>query len=83
MVDWMRENTKIKPIDLKMQTRPNAATLAFTVGFEHEVPTTALRVASEFVTMILSEDVRVRTNFASETTKFLEREAKRQEVELS
>jgi uncharacterized protein involved in exopolysaccharide biosynthesis len=86
MVDWMRENTKIKPVDLKttqLRQNPNSTTLAFTVGFEHEVPATALRVASEFVTMILSEDVRVRTNFASETTKFLEREVRRLEVELA
>lgn len=83
MVDWMRENTKIKPVELKTASRPNAVTLAFTVGFEHEQPVTAMRVAIEFVTMILSEDVRVRTSFASETTKFLEREVKRLEVELA
>jgi uncharacterized protein involved in exopolysaccharide biosynthesis len=86
MVDWMRDNTKIKPVDLKttqIRQNPNSTTLAFTVGFEHEVPATALRVASEFVTMILSEDVRVRTNFASETTKFLEREVRRLETELA
>src|SRR4029079_3982045 len=66
MVDWMRANTLIKPVDMRIASRPNAVTLAFTVGFEHEVPTVALRVAGEFVTMILSEDVRVRTAFASE-----------------
>src|SRR3569833_2160739 len=37
MVDWMRENTKIKPVDLmttQIRQNPNSTTLAFTVGFE-------------------------------------------------
>jgi uncharacterized protein involved in exopolysaccharide biosynthesis len=84
MVDMMRASTQIKPVDLKTSNAQNAPlTLAFTVGFEHEQPVTAMRVAAEFVTMILSEDVRVRTNLASETTKFLEREVKRLEAELN
>ena len=33
--------------------------------------------------MILNEDVRTRTNFASETTKFLESDVKRLEIQLS
>jgi uncharacterized protein involved in exopolysaccharide biosynthesis len=82
MVDQMRSAVRIKPIDLKSSRGPNSVTLAFTVGFEHEQPAVAMRVAGEFVNMILSEDVRVRTAFASETTKFLEREAKRLENEL-
>ncbi|MGB8019498.1 MAG: sugar transporter, partial [Pseudolabrys sp.] len=35
------------------------------------------------VTMILSEDVRARTAFASETTKFLDRDVQRLETQLS
>ena len=57
--------------------------IAFTVGFEHEQPQVAMRVANELVTMILSEDVRARTAFASETTKFLERDVQRLETQLS
>jgi hypothetical protein len=85
MVDQMRSAVKIVPVDVKTASRGGAGgglILAFTVGFEHELPATAMRVAGEFMTMILSEDVRVRTAFASETTKFLEREAKRLENEL-
>jgi uncharacterized protein involved in exopolysaccharide biosynthesis len=57
-------------------------TIAFTVAFEDERPETAMRVANEFITMFLSEDVRSRTSQASETTKFLTRETSRLESEL-
>jgi uncharacterized protein involved in exopolysaccharide biosynthesis len=40
-----------------------------------------MRVANEFLTSILSQDARTRTNNAAETTKFLEREVKRLEGE--
>jgi hypothetical protein len=85
MIDFMRKNMTIKPLDLKSarQGQTGSVTLAFTVGFEHENPATAMKIASEFITMILSEDVRVRTAFAAETTKFLEREVKRLDGELN
>ena len=81
-VDFIRSRAKIEPLITRVSSRPNAVAIAFTVGFEHEQPVLAMRVANEFLTMILSEDVRVRTNFAAETTKFLEREGKRIETEL-
>jgi capsule polysaccharide export protein KpsE/RkpR len=43
----------------------------------------ATRVANEFMTMILNEDVRTRTNFAAETTGFLDHESRRLEGDLS
>ena len=57
--------------------------IAFTVSFENERPELARQVANELVTTILNEDVRARTNSALETTRFLEREAKRLETELA
>lgn len=84
IVDFMRERTVIKPLELRVPTRQTTRqTLAFTIGFQHEQPEVATRVANELVTMILNEDVRTRTNFASETTRFLERESKKIETELS
>jgi uncharacterized protein involved in exopolysaccharide biosynthesis len=86
MLDRMRERTQFKPLELKLPNSRLPAgrqTLAFTVGFEHRDPQVAMRVANEFVTLILDEDVRTRTNFASETTKFLEREVKRLDSELN
>jgi uncharacterized protein involved in exopolysaccharide biosynthesis len=83
MVDFIRDRTEIKPLPLKLPQRNGNVTIAFTVGFEHEQPATAMRVATEFVTMILAEDVRVRTNFAAETTRFLDREVRRLDGELN
>ena len=42
-----------------------------------------MKVANELVTMILREDVRSRTEFASETTRFLAKEVKRLESQLA
>ena len=82
IVDFVKERTRIKPLALTLQNERKQA-IAFTVGFEHEQPQVAMRVANELVTMILNEDVRSRTAFASETTKFLERDAQRLETQLS
>jgi capsule polysaccharide export protein KpsE/RkpR len=42
----------------------------------------AMKVANEFLTLILNEDVRARTNRAIETTQFLARETKRLQTDL-
>jgi uncharacterized protein involved in exopolysaccharide biosynthesis len=64
--------------------RPNnkSSAIAFTMSFEYENPELAMKVANEFLTLILNEDVRARTNRATETTQFLAREAKRLQGEL-
>jgi uncharacterized protein involved in exopolysaccharide biosynthesis len=86
MIDFMRERAELKPAELKIPSLtagPNRQAIAFTVGFEHENPQIAMRVANEFVTMILDEDLRTRTAYAAETTRFLEREVKRLQAELN
>ena len=87
LVDFIRERTQIKAVDDKMLAgfneggqRKNA--IAFKVGFEYENPQIAMRMANEFVTMILNEDVRSRTEFAKQTTKFLQQEVTRLEAKL-
>jgi uncharacterized protein involved in exopolysaccharide biosynthesis len=83
IVDMMRERTQINPLKSEMAARPGQRQfIAFTVSFENERPETARQVANELVTTILNEDVRARTNSALETTRFLEREAKRLETEI-
>jgi uncharacterized protein involved in exopolysaccharide biosynthesis len=52
-------------------------TIAFTVSYTDPEPRNALRVANEFMTLFLNEDVRTRTSGASNTTEFFEREATR------
>ena len=80
LVEIMRERASVTPIALNI-TGSRGSTLAFTVGFEYEEPQTTMRVANEFVTLILNEDVRARTSRASETTKFLSQEVGRLEKE--
>lgn len=84
LVDFMRDRIEIKPLDLLVPVRQSRAqTIAFSVGFNYENAGVATRVANELVTMILNEDVRTRTNFASETTRFLERETRKIEADLN
>jgi uncharacterized protein involved in exopolysaccharide biosynthesis len=76
VLDLMRQSTQIRPVDLEGQPRQGTATIAFTVGFEYENPEVAMRVASEFVTLIVNEDARSRTSRATEAVKILSGEAK-------
>jgi uncharacterized protein involved in exopolysaccharide biosynthesis len=82
LLDLIKQKIQIRPLEFKSTGRNNRVAVAFTVGFEHERPDIAARVANELVTMILSEDVRSRTSQASETTRFLTREVARLEGEL-
>lgn len=92
IIDFIRARTliepselKLKPSDFKTKGQPNRQkdAVAFAVGFEYEQPQVATLVANELVTMILKEDVRLRTDDATETTRFLDQEVKRLEAQLS
>jgi protein tyrosine kinase modulator len=80
LVELMKKNTKIAPVDVeldfKQRTRDNP-TIVFSVGFEYGDGLTASRVANELMTQILSEDLRDRTTRATDTTKFLGREVQK------
>jgi uncharacterized protein involved in exopolysaccharide biosynthesis len=80
ILDLMKERTELKLVDLTLPTQLNNLnnlTIAFTLSFEYESPQLATQVANEFLTLILNEDARNRTNRATETTKFIEQEVKR------
>jgi uncharacterized protein involved in exopolysaccharide biosynthesis len=77
ILDLMKERTQLKLVDLTLPTQQSNLTIAFTLSFEYENPEIAARVANEFLTLILNEDARNRTNRAAETSKFLEQEVKR------
>ena len=82
IVDFIRKRTIIKPSEQKLETRKKEA-IAFSIGFEYERPDIATKVANEFVTMLLGEDVRSRTEFAAQTTRFLAQEVTKLEGRLS
>src|SRR5262249_41091823 len=82
LLDLMRENTHIKPLELDQTRGPSNLTIAVTVGFTYQRPDIATKVANDLITLFLDEDARNRTNRAMETTKFLAREVQRLESEL-
>ena len=75
LLDLVRKRVLVKPVTLEIQS--NSPTIAFSVGFDYEVPEVALGVASELVTDIMNEDAKRRANNATETTKLLQEEVKR------
>jgi uncharacterized protein involved in exopolysaccharide biosynthesis len=82
LVELMRKSAKIEPLAeplafSQIRSRGDNPTIVFTVGFESADPQTASQVANELVTRILNEDLRDRTNRATDTTKFLAREVQR------
>jgi uncharacterized protein involved in exopolysaccharide biosynthesis len=84
ILDLMRTNAVIKPVELDSQRRQNENfTVAVTVGFTDRQPETATKVANELITLFLNEDARNRTSRATETTKFLEQEVQKLQVELA
>lgn len=82
LVDFIRKRSVIEPVEMTRRDR-NKDAIAFKVGFKYENPTIAMKVANEFVTLILKEDVRARTSYATETTKFLARDVERIQDQLS
>ena len=76
ILDLMRQSVQIKPSEVDGPPRQGTPTIAFTVGFEYGIPELAMRVASEFVTLIVNEDARSRTSRATEAVKILTSETK-------
>ncbi len=68
--------------DVISNGRKSAATLAFTLSYDHKIPETAQRVANELVTMFLSENTRTRTEAAKETTVFLQEESTKVKMQI-
>ena len=82
VLDLMRKSSQIKPVEVEGQLRQGTPTIAFTVGFEYENPEIAMRVANEFVTLIVDEDTRSRTSRATEAVKILTGQTKEIEDKL-
>ena len=84
IVDSMRRSIQIQPVELDpSRQQATGPTIALTIGFEHERPELALKVANELIGLILEQDVRNRRSRATEAVQFLAREARRLEDELA
>jgi polysaccharide chain length determinant protein (PEP-CTERM system associated) len=77
-VDQMRRLISVELV--QADVRPDGggpATIAFSIAFEHGKPETAKAVADDLVRLFLEENVRVRTQRATQTTEFLTQEAEK------
>jgi polysaccharide chain length determinant protein (PEP-CTERM system associated) len=82
-IDEMRKQLSIESIGANLKfRRPGQGTIAFRLAFEHRKPEITQRVANELVTLFLDENVKSRTERATETTEFLTQEADKLKVEL-
>lgn len=77
VVDLMRESIQLKASDSDGLARQGTAlAIALTVGFEYKNPELAMRVANEFITLIVDEDERSRVSRATEAVKILTSETR-------
>ncbi|MHC8350276.1 GumC family protein [Pseudomonas sp. RT4P38] len=80
-IDEMRNAITVSLVSAVIKGR-GEVTIAFRLGFEHRQPEIANKVANELVTLFLDENIKQRTERASETTEFLTQEADKLRVEL-
>jgi len=77
----MRKDIKLETISADVvdprSGRPSQATIAFTLGYEGERPEVTQKVANELTTLYLNENLRSRTEKATETSSFLTAEAEK------
>jgi polysaccharide chain length determinant protein (PEP-CTERM system associated) len=81
-IDLMRENIEVERVAEDNSRDRNRTTIAFTLSFQDNSPEMAHAVANELVTLFLEENVKTRTERASETTEFLTQEATRLKRDL-
>lgn len=82
-VDKMRDLIEVQLVNANVQGQRGSATIAFKVSFEDRRPDVAQRVANELVTLFLNENVKVRTERATQTTEFLTQEANKLKKDLN
>ncbi len=87
VVEDMREDIHLDMVSADVvdpiSGRPTQATIAFTLSFEHELPKQAQQVANELVNLYLSENLKRRSEIASEATSFLAIEADKLNQQIS
>jgi len=75
----MRDDIELEMISADVMDpksgRPTEATIAFELSYESKSPALAQRVTNELTNLYLSENIKNRTQMATETTSFLQDEA--------
>ena len=83
LIDEMREAISVELLNADAPgARGGKATIAFKVAFEYQKPDIAHKVANELITLFLDENVKARTERATETTEFMTEELERLKIEL-
>ena len=85
LVEDVQDQVQLDLINVELTNpagRLTLDTIAFTIGFEDENPTTAQQVANELVSLYMEENVRSRTVQTAETSEFLRTEAARNDSEV-
>lgn len=81
ILDDMREDIQLEMVSADVvdpqSGRPVQATIAFTLSFQHDSPQKAQQVANELVNLYLNENLKRRTEIATEATSFLAIEAEK------
>ncbi len=81
LVDRMRKDIGVQPISADVVDprtgQPTKATIAFTLSFEGASPGKVQRVANELTSLYLAENIKTRTEKATDAYSFLSGEAKR------
>lgn len=81
----MRESIAFENVEAGAAPRRRGAPVqvsAFTISFEDNRPARAARVANELVTIVLEQNIRTRSEQATETLDFFDREVERLAAEL-
>lgn len=81
LLDRMRKDIKLDMINSDVidprSGRPSVATIAFTLAFEGDNPEITQKTASELTNLYLNENLKTRTEKATETVDFLGAEAEK------
>lgn len=81
VIDGMREDIEMQTVSADVvdpkSGRPTQATIAFTLSYESRFPDLAQKVANELVSLYLNENLKTRTEVATQTSKFLSEEAEK------
>ena len=81
VIDEMRDDIDLKMVSANVvdprSGRPTEATIAFKLSYENRTPDLAQKVANELTSLYLNENLKRRTELATETSDFMTDEADR------
>ncbi len=83
----MRDNISLDTLSADVvdprSGRPIQATIAFTLAFKNKSPSIAQKVANELTSLFLKENLKSRTQMATDTSRFLEEETRKLSLKIT